>query len=64
VAISLDKPVVGRHINEGDVLLVKVPEEHAKALLTRFSDRLSSEELEALNELVDIMRRQLPFWAA
>ncbi len=64
VAISLDKPVVGRHINEGDVLLVKVPEEHAKALLTRFSDRLSSEELEALNEIVDIMRRQLPFWAA
>ena len=64
VAISLDKPVVGRHINEGDVLLVKVPEEHAKALLTRFSDRLSSEELGALNEIVDIMRRQLPFWAA
>ncbi len=64
VAISLDKPVVGRHINEGDVLLVKVPEEHAKALLTRFQDRLSSEELNTLNELVDIMRRQLPLWAA
>ena len=64
VAISLDKPVVGRHINEGDVLLVKVPEAHAKALLTKFQDRLSSEELDALNELVDIMRRRLPFWAA
>jgi len=64
VAISLDKPVVGRHINEGDVLLVKVPEEHVKALLTKFQDRLSSEELDALNELVDIMRRQLPLWAA
>ncbi len=64
VAISLDKSVVGRHINEGDVLLVKVPERHAKALLTKFQDRLSSEELDALNELVDIMRRQLPLWAA
>ncbi len=64
VAISLDKPVVGRHINEGDVLLVKVPEEHAKALLTKFQDCLSSEELNVLNELVDIMRRQLPLWAA
>jgi translation initiation factor 5B len=63
VAISLDKPVVGRHINEGDVLLVKMPEPHAKALLTKFQDRLSSEELDALNELVEIMRRQLPFWA-
>lgn len=64
VAISLDKPVVGRHINEGDVLLVKMPEPHAKALLTKFQDRLSSEELDALNELIEIMRRQLPFWAA
>jgi len=64
VAISLDKPVVGRHINEGDVLLVKVPEPHAKALLTKFQDHLSSEELDVLNELVDIMRRRLPLWAA
>jgi len=64
VAISLDKPVVGRHINEGDVLLVKVPEEHAKALLTKFQDYLSAEELNVLNELVDIMRHQLPLWAA
>jgi len=64
VAISLDKPVVGRHINEGDVLLVKVPEEHAKALLTKFQDHLSSEETDVLKKLVDIMRRQLPLWAA
>jgi len=64
VAISMEKPVVGRHINEGDVLLVKVPEEHAKALLTKFQDRLSPEDLEALKELIDIMRRQLPLWSA
>ncbi len=63
VAISVDKPVVGRHINEGDILLVKVPEAHAKALLTKFQDQLSPEELDLLNELVDIKRRQLPFWA-
>jgi translation initiation factor 5B len=63
VAISVDKPVVGRHINEGDILLVKVPEAHAKALLTKFQDQLSPEELDVLNELVDIRRRQLPFWA-
>jgi len=63
VAISVDKPVVGRHINEGDILLVKVPEAHAKALLTKFQDQLSPEELDVLNELVDIKRRQLPFWA-
>ena len=64
VAISLGKPVVGRHIREKDVLYVRVPEADAKALLKRFQDRLSAEELEALNEFVDMMRRESPFWAA
>ena len=63
VAVSLDKPVVGRHINEGDVLCVKVPEAHVKALLTKFQDYLSPDELETLNELINIMRRRSPFWA-
>ncbi len=63
VAISMEKPVVGRHINEGDMVHVKVPESHAKTLLTKFQTRLSSEELDALNELVNIMRRKSPFWA-
>jgi len=64
VAISLNKPVVGRHINEGDILYAKIPETHAKALLTRFRDRLSAEELDVLNEFVELMRRKSPFWAA
>jgi len=64
VAISLDKAVVGRHIFEKDTLYVKVPENHAKVLLTKFQDRLSSEDLNALNEFVELMRRKTPFWAA
>jgi translation initiation factor 5B len=64
VAISMEKPIVGRHINEGDILYVKVPESHAKTLLTRFQTRLSPEELDALNEFVGVMRRKSPFWAA
>jgi translation initiation factor 5B len=64
VAISMEKPVVGRHINEGDIIYVKVPESHAKTLLSTFQARLSSEELDALNELVNIMRRKSQFWAA
>jgi translation initiation factor 5B len=64
VAISMEKPTVGRHINEGDILYVKVPESHAKTLLTRFQTRLSPEELDALNEFVGVMRRKFPFWAA
>jgi translation initiation factor 5B len=64
VAVSLEKPIVGRHINEGDVLYVKVPEAHAKAMLSKFQTRLSTEELDALNEFVNLMRRKIPFWAA
>jgi len=63
VAVSLDKPIVGRHIHERDIFYVRVPEAHAKILLTKFQDRLSSEELGALNELVEMMRRKSPFWA-
>jgi len=62
VAISLNKPVVGRHIEEGDILYVKVPEAHVKVLMTKFKDVLSEGELEALNEYVELMRKRFPFW--
>lgn len=64
VAVSMDKPMVGRHIFEKDVLYVKVPERHAKALLTTFIDRLTIGEQEALNEYANLMRKRIPFWAA
>lgn len=64
VAISIDKPTVGRQIFEKDVLYVKVPEHHAKMLLTTFVDRLTLEEQEALNEYVNLVRKKIPFWAA
>ncbi len=65
VAVSLNRPVVGRHINEKDVLYVQVPEAHAKALMTKFKDRLTVEELDALHEYVELMRKKMNiFWAA
>jgi translation initiation factor 5B len=63
VAVSMDKPVVGRHIFEKDILYVKVPETDAKALLTTYADRLTAEEQEALKEYVEAMRKKTPFWA-
>jgi len=64
VALSLSKAIVGRHIHEGETFYVKVPEAHAKILLTKFQDRLTAEEIEALNEYIEIMRKESPFWAA
>ena len=63
VAISMDKPIAGRHIFERDVLYVKVPEKDAQALLTTHLDDLTSEEQELLKEYVNFMRKKVPFWA-
>jgi len=64
VAISMDKPMVGRHIFEKDILYAKVPEPDAKALQANFMDRLTAEEQEALKEFVNVMRKKISFWGA
>jgi translation initiation factor 5B len=51
VAVSIDKPMVGRQINEGDVLYVDVPVQHARVLTSKFKDYLSLGELALLSEL-------------
>ena len=63
VAVSMDKPIVGRHIFEKDVLYVKVPESDAKALLTTYADKLVEEDQEVLKEYVKMMQKKVPFWA-
>ena len=63
VAISMDKPIAGRHIFERDVLFVKVPEKDAKTLLTTHLDDLTSAEVDVLKEYVNMMRKKIPFWA-
>jgi translation initiation factor 5B len=63
VAVSMDKPIVGRHVFEKDVLYVKVPEADAKLLLTAHSDDLTAEEQEVLKEYIALMRKKIPFWA-
>ncbi len=51
VAVSIDKPMVGRHVFEGDVLYVDVPPQHARVLSTKFRDYLSPREVALLEEL-------------
>ncbi|RLI22747.1 translation initiation factor IF-2 [Candidatus Bathyarchaeota archaeon] len=62
VAISMNKPIIGRHIDENDLLYVKVPEAHMKLLKTKFQDMLSQDELKTLDEYVEIMRKKNPLW--
>jgi len=58
VAISMPKPVVGRHVKEGDILYVRVPESHARILLERFSHMLSEDELETLKEYLKMLKEE------
>jgi len=62
VAISMDKPIVGRHVFERDVLYVKVPEADAKVLATTCSEMLSDSQKDVLQEYVKIMQKKTPFW--
>jgi translation initiation factor 5B len=64
VAISLEKPIVGRHIDEKDTLYVKIPESHAKLLQTKFQEKLTVDEQSILDEYLKLMRQKIPFWAA
>jgi len=63
VAVSMDKPIAGRHIFERDILFVKVPEDDAKVLLSAHLDDLTSEEQGVLREYITLMRKKIPFWA-
>jgi len=63
VAVSMDKPTVGRHVFEKDVLFAKIPEPDVRAFQGAFADQLSPEEQETMNEYIKIMRKKSPFFA-
>ncbi len=63
VAISIDGPIVGRQIHEGDVLYVNIPEKHANILDTELKLKLSVDEKEVLDEFLEIKRKTKTFWA-
>ena len=63
VAVSMEKPIVGRHVFEKDILFAKIPEHDAKILLTTHLDQLTIDEQEVLQEYANSMRKKVPFWA-
>mgnify|MGYP003323595462 CR=1 FL=1 len=59
VAISVEGVTVGRQIEEGDVLLVDIPESHARRLRKM---EMTSIEKEVYEELLAIHRKDDHFW--
>jgi translation initiation factor 5B len=62
VAISIENGVVGRNIDEGDIIYADVPERHLKTLLTKFPGELNEADRETVNELIGIKRKTNPVW--
>ncbi len=61
VAVAIDEPTVGRQIDVEDVLLVDIPEGHV-ADLAKFE--LKQDEVEVLEQVKEIKRKERPFWGA
>ncbi len=60
VACSVKGVTVGRQILEEDVFFTSPNSSEAKQLLKRFSHKLSSEQFEILNKIVEIKRKKDP----
>jgi translation initiation factor 5B len=63
VAVSMPRPVFGRHIKEKDVLYVDIPEQDIRKLREKFASRLTENALDVLMEFVEIKRKKDPIWA-
>jgi translation initiation factor 5B len=59
VAISIDDAIVGRQIDAEDILMVDIPESHAHELANY---ALKQDEIEVLEQLAVIKRKEKPFW--
>ncbi|MEM4717267.1 MAG: translation initiation factor IF-2 [Desulfurococcaceae archaeon] len=63
VAISIKgKVMVGRHIDEGDVVYTDIPKEHVVHWLTKYYNELRDDEKQVLSEIIKIKRKTDPLY--
>lgn len=63
VAISIKgKVLIGRHVDEGDLLYTDIPKEHVVSWLTKFSNELREDEKVVLDEIIKIKRKTDPLY--
>ncbi len=60
VAIALEGVTIGRQVDKGDILFVELREEEARTLRNRKD--LTHDEVQALEEICTIKRKEDPFW--
>src|SRR5271157_263567 len=62
VAISVNDVTFGRQIKETDTLYIAVPESHVRVLRTKFREEIKPDELDALIQYIEIMRKKEGAW--
>ncbi len=62
VAMAIKDAVFGKNFEEGDELYVDIPENHYKILESELKSKLSEDELQILDELIEIKRKEDNFW--
>jgi translation initiation factor 5B len=60
LAVSIEGAVVGRNVEEGEVLYTDIPRDHALKLQRELRDLLSGDEQGVLDEIIAIKRREDP----
>jgi translation initiation factor 5B len=60
VAVSIKGPVIGRQLNEDDILYTDLNSRHAKILTERFSHRLNEEEKQVFDKIITLKRKSDP----
>lgn len=64
VAVAIDGPTVGKQINEGDILYTDISESEARLLEVKYKNSLKDDEIEVLEEIKKIKRKDDIFWAS
>jgi translation initiation factor 5B len=62
VAMAIKEAVFGRDFEEGEVLYVDIPENHYKILESELKTKLTEDELDILQIIVEIKRKENPTW--
>ena len=63
VAVSMVRPTLGRHIQEGEQLYILPPAEEAKLLKAKYATRLNAGEIEVLDLVIELRRKVVPMYA-
>lgn len=62
VAMAIRDAVFQKDFEEGDILYIDIPENHYKILESDLKSKLTEDELQILEEIVEIKRKEDPLW--